>query len=320
MLSIGSNINEVRMDGSLQALRRDLAAFQNFDLTAAEISIHGLDAIKNGRLDRHRTAEIKTIMSDFPYHYSAHVPNPLNLMDRQYQTLHRDVLHASLEFAAESGATVLVYHPGKFLAEEEFAVTAPVTLAQDEQQRLLDMEAIVLQEAADCFPTVTIAMENARPYLRHSPYCYAELPGELLKQIRRIDRANVRMTLDFGHLQMASRFYNLNPVDEIRHCGPLIAHCHVHDNFGNPVNYAEKNQMHQLPFGKGDSHMPVGWGNIPFSEIFATFIETYAGLLICELRSRYFEQTGESARNLAALMLTLSAGEKLVKPLPLMGR
>jgi len=36
MLNIGSNINEVRMDGSLKALQRDLAAFAEFGLTAPD--------------------------------------------------------------------------------------------------------------------------------------------------------------------------------------------------------------------------------------------------------------------------------------------
>ena len=48
--------------------------------------------------------------------------------------------------------------------------------------------------------------------------------------------------------------------------------------------------------------MPVGWGSIPFEDLFAGFIRDYNGLLICELRSRYFEQTGEAAENLAAIL------------------
>lgn len=311
MLNIGSNINEMRVDGSVSRLRSDLEAFQSFGLTAAEISIHGLDLVKNGRLDCSRAAEVQSVMADFPFRYSAHAPNPLNLMDKKYQELHRDVLHASLEFAAESGVEVLVYHPGRFLVEEAFAISAPFVCPPEEQQRLLADEARLLQEAADCFPAVTIAMENARPYLYHSPYCYAEFPARLKQQIDRIDRPNVRMTLDFGHLHMASRFYNLNPVDEVRNCAPLIAHCHVHDNFGNPVTYAEKNQTHQLPFGKGDSHMPVGWGNIQFSNLFQAFIDGYSGILICELRGRYFEATGESAATLAAILQQAGAGERL---------
>ena len=51
--------------------------------------------------------------------------------------------------------------------------------------------------------------------------------------------------------------------------------------------------------------MPVGWGSVPFSSLFAQFIGGFQGLLICELRSRYFEQTGEAAANLAAILRNL---------------
>lgn len=305
MLNIGSNINEVRVDGNLQALVDDLTAFQKFGLTAAEISIHGLDLVRNGGLNRRRTAEIATIMADFPFKYSAHAPNPLNLMNSHSFAMHRDVLHASLECSAAIGVQCMVYHPGRFLAEEEFALRGPIVMTEGEKQGLLDHEAGVLQEAADDFPGVIIAMENARPYLHHSPYCYAEIPSELAVQIRRIDRPNVRMTLDFGHLHLSSRHFQLDPLMEVRAVAPFIAHCHVHDNFGHSVFYTEKTQTHQIPFGRGDSHMPVGWGSVPFHRLFAEFIHEYEGLLICELRSRYFEQTREAADNLADLLVEL---------------
>jgi len=311
MLSIGSNINEVRVDGSLNALRNDLTSFLGFGLTAAEITVHGLDVVRNGLLDRKRSAEIKAILADFPFGYSVHAPNPLNLMNRINTGLHRDVLWASLEFAAEIEAEVMVYHPGRYLVEEEFGVSGPLTLESNEQLLLLEEEAAVLGEAADAFPGVIIAMENARPYLHHSPYCYAELPVELKSQVERINRKNVRINLDFGHLQLSSRFYGLDSIAEVRAIAPLIAHCHVHDNFGNPVYHTEKLQTHQIPFGKGDSHMPVGWGNIPFSSIFAEFIDSYDGLLICELRGRYFENTREAADNLVALLNELGQASQI---------
>lgn len=313
MLSIGSNINEVRVDGSLSALRSDLTAFLSFGLTAAEITVHGLDVVRNGRLDRKRSAGIRSILANFPFAYSVHAPNPLNLMDRTYGELHRDVLWSSLEFAAEIEAEVMVYHPGRYLVEEEFAVRGPLSLERDEQLRLLEEEAAVLRTAADAFPGIVIAMENARPYLHHSPYCYAEHPHELKAQVERINRKNVRITLDFGHLQMSSRFYGLDPVAEVREIAPLIAHCHVHDNFGNPVYHTEKLQTHQIPFGKGDSHMPVGWGAIPFAPLLAEFIESYDGLLICELRGRYFEHTREAAENLAVLLKELGQAAQIAE-------
>jgi sugar phosphate isomerase/epimerase len=302
MLKIGSNINEVRVDGSLKALQCDLAAFQGFGLTAAEISIHGLDAVRNGRLDRRRTSEIQNILADFPFAYSTHAPNPLNLMDHHNPDMHNDVLLASLEFTSAIGARCMVYHPGRFLPEEQFAIKGPLSLTSKLQQALLLHEAELLQKAADSFPETTIAMENARPYLHHSPYCYAEIPQVLAAQIQRIDRDNVRMTLDFGHLHLSARFYDLNMVSEVKNVAPFIAHCHVHDNFGHSVYASEKIQTHLIPFGRGDSHMPVGWGNIPFSSLLTEFIHDYDGLLICELRSRHFEQTGEAAKNLAVIL------------------
>jgi sugar phosphate isomerase/epimerase len=308
MLRIGSNINEVRIDGSLDALRRDLSTFLGFGLDAAEIPVHGVDAVRNGRLDRCRTAETRAILADFPFSYSVHAPNPLNLMDRANGPLHRDLLMASLEFCAEVGAGILVYHPGRYLAEEEFAVRGPALPEREERERLLRREAAVLREAADAFPGVVIAMENARPYLHHSPYCYAELPSELLRQVNRVERSSVRITLDFGHLQMASVFYGLDPVAEVRSISALIAHCHVHDNFGQPAYHTEKIQTHQIPLGKGDSHMPVGWGAIKFRDLFAPFLASYHGMLICELRGRYFEHTREAADNLRAILNHLGMG------------
>jgi len=302
MLKIGSNINEVRVDGSLTALRRDLDAFVDFGLEAAEISIHGLDAVLNGQLDREKTREIVAILADYPLAYSTHAPNPLNLMDEIEPAVHEDVLRASLAFTAAIGARCMVYHPGRYLAEEQFAVRPPLRITRDLQNVLLEREATILAEAADDFPEVVIAMENARPYLYHSPYCYAEIPGELVSQIRRIDRDNVRMTLDFGHLYLAARFYDLDTVAEVAHAAPIIAHCHVHDNFGDSVYFNEKLQTHQLPFGRGDSHLPVGRGEIPFAKLFAPFIDGYEGLLICELRSRYFAETGLARKNLLAIL------------------
>lgn len=307
MLNIGSNINEVRVDGCLKKLRHDLEAFHEFGLTAAEISIHGLDAVRNGVLDRRRSSEIQTILADFPFRYSTHAPNPLNLMDRNCPDLHRDVLHASLEFSAMIGARCMVYHPGRYLAEEAFGILGPLAFTSHEKQEMRDHEAEILQKAADTFPSVIIAMENARPYRHHSPYCYAEIPKKLSKQIQAIDRSNVRMTLDFGHLHLSAHHYHLDMVSEVRAAAPFIAHCHVHDNFGRPGYHTEKIQTQQIPFGKGDAHMPVGWGTIPFDELFAQFIHDYDGLLICELRSRYFEQTGQAAENLADILRKLGS-------------
>jgi sugar phosphate isomerase/epimerase len=311
MLSIGSNINEIRVDGSLTALKNDLDAFLGFGLNAAEITIHGLDLVRNGRCDMKKALTVKSMLNDFPFRISAHAPNPLNLMDTALPDLHRDVLLASLESASIIGAECLVLHPGRFIAEEEFAVRKSSLLTPSEKQALLDHEVRVLTEAADAYPEIIIAMENARPYLHHSPYCYAEKPDELIRQIRRINKPSVLMTLDFGHLHLSSRFYGFDELESVKNAAPYIAHCHVHDNFGRSVYPTEKIQTHQIPFGRGDAHMPVGWGDISFDSLFSPFITDYRGILICELRSRYFDSTGEAAETLRAILTRTKQADTL---------
>lgn len=51
--------------------------------------------------------------------------------------------------------------------------------------------------------------------------------------------------------------------------------------------------------------MPVGWGEIPFVEILSAYIPAYQGMLMMELRSRYFPQTEESKENLTDLLKSL---------------
>ena len=307
MLKIGSNISEVRIDGNLDNLRKDLDAFQQFGLTAAEIGVHGTDVIRNGALDPARLVEIRQILSQYPFSYSVHAPNPLNLMDEEDFDVHVAVMRSSLEFTQAIGAEVMVYHPGRFQAEESFGPVGKMEHSEDRCRKLLDLEAELILNFASEFPEQVIAMENARPYRYHSPYCYAETISALKEQVERINRRNVAITLDFGHLHMAANFYGFKEAAAVNQIAHLIRHCHVHDNFGGSVYHTDKQQTHQIPLGKGDLHMPVGWGDINFTRLFSCFIEQYQGLLITELRGRYFAATGESAASLRRITETLKA-------------
>lgn len=301
MVIIGSKIDEVRVDGQLDQMKKDLKAYEQLGLKAAEIPVHGLDAIRNGRLDARVLKRTIDLLGSFDFKYSVHAPNPLNLMDRESPGLHADVFRASLAFAEAISAEALVYHPGRFVVEEEFTVNVPMP-GEAEKRRLLEAEASTIGELADEFKRVTICMENARPYLIHSPYCYAEQISLLKEQVLKIDRDNVRITLDIGHMYMSSKFYGFDCVEAVKSIAPLIAHTHVHDNFGGAIYQHQKTQTHLIPLGKGDSHMPVGWGSAPIGDILATYRDGYEGMYMMELRSRYFEHVGESRDNLERLL------------------
>jgi sugar phosphate isomerase/epimerase len=307
MLIIGAKIDEVRIDADFEKFRYDLEAFARFGIEATELPVHGFDAIKNGRLDDRQTARVIKVLSDYDFLYSVHAPNPLNLMESVGRDLHVSVLRSSLQFARAVGSRILVYHPGRYIPEEVFPIKGKSDLSDGVKNELREREAITLSTLADEFPDIVICLENARPYLHHSPYCYAEKIGFLKEQVLRINKKNVKINLDFGHLYMSACFYDFDPLEAAQGIAGLIAHAHVHDNFGHAVYVHEKQQTHQIPFGKGDSHMPVGWGEIPIGGILSTFLDRYDGMLMMELRNRYFRHTGESKDNLRQLCNTIKA-------------
>lgn len=301
MFTIGSKIDEVRIDGSLSKFRQDLESLKRMGFKAVELPVHGLDVILNGKLIQKRLDKILVILNDFKFLYSVHSPNPLNLMDKKETGLHADVLLASLEFARQIHAGIVVCHAGRFIPEEFFSFPAR-GLSQKEKEGLMEREAILLQSISEQYPDVTIAIENARPYLGESPYTYGEFPDELKHQIMCINRPNVKINLDVGHLYMTSLFHGYDLEEAVLAVRGLVAHTHIHDNFGGAVHHWEKQQTHQLPFGKGDSHMPVGWGSVPIGPVLDILLPDYTGLLMMELRSRYFDDLEESKQNLEALI------------------
>lgn len=305
MRNIGFKIDEIRIDGDLAAFQRDLDHFAGMGLEAVEIPVHGLDVIKGGLPDDRRLKEVQEILKHYDFTYSVHSPNPLNLMDQWNPELHYSVFKASLEFSEAIGSKILVYHAGRFIPEESFPIQNGHSIKKEVARRLMEVEREQIHRLSEEYPSVTICIENARPYLYHSPYGYGERIDLLKEQVKAIGRPNVRINLDLGHLYMASHFYGFDPVEAVREISDLISHTHIHDNFGGAIYYHERIQTHQIPFGRGDSHMPVGWGQVPIADILSVFIGSYRGMLMMELRSRYFFQAEESKKNLLALLKTV---------------
>lgn len=306
MLTLSTNIHEARLDGNLAKLPGDLLQATRLGLQAVEIGIHGLDAIRAGRLDRLRVSAFLGILRDFPLRLSVHAPDSLDLMAERDADMHRAVLDACLEFCDLAGGEVLVVHPGRWVSEVEFGVAVPWRPQASESQDLLEEEATLLRAAADVFPRVRIALENARPYLPYSPYCYAEFPEDLLGQVARVGRPNVGICLDTGHLHMSARLHGYSETEAAAMLGgkPLL-HLHVHDNFGRVANWTEKTQTHQIPLGRGDLHMPPGRGDIDYRAVLGPIVPTFRGMAVCELRGRYLADLGDHIDGFRRMMASL---------------
>jgi sugar phosphate isomerase/epimerase len=309
---IGSKIDEIRIDGNLNSFRGDLEYYAVLGLEAVEIPVHGLDLIQNGFINEKRLRKVLGILRDFDFEYSVHSPNPLNLMEQRASELHFSVFKASLEFARAIGSKILVYHAGRFLPEESFPISKNHPISRGNASRLMETERQYLTILSEEYPDITICIENARPYLYHSPYCYGERIDSLKQQVENVNRRNVRINLDVGHLYMAARFYRYDLMEAVKKIRDLIAHTHIHDNFGGAIYSHEKIQTHQIPFGRGDAHMPVGMGSIPLVEILAAYLSSYRGMLMMELRSRYFDHLKESKENLIALLQSIANADQTI--------
>jgi len=306
MITVGCKIDEIRIDGNLHNLRNDLERYAALGMKGVEIPVHGVDAIKDGGLDRKRLAAVKEILQGFGFQYSVHSPNPLNLMDTADPHKHLAVFRASLEFAAAIGSRILVYHAGRFTPGETFGLPVIPTRDSEREKKLWAVERRMLRQMAHEFPRVVIGVENARPYLYHSPYCYGEKLDPLKRMVQEVDMPNVRLTLDVGHLNMAAQFYGFDLVRAAAEISNLLAHMHIHDNFVGTSYHSEKIQTHQIPFGRGDAHMPVGRGNVPFSTLLREILPSFSGMMIMELRSRYFGDLKESKTNLQQIIDSLT--------------
>ena len=136
-------------------------------------------------------------------------------------------------------------------------------------------------------------VENARPYLNAPGYCYGESLVLLARMIREVGHCSVGATLDIGHAYLAARRYGWNLYDGVEAVAPLVRHIHLHDNFGRCSASYERKQYEMAAMGRGDMHMPIGWGEIPVWPILQ-LLPRYSGLVTLELRPRYRDKYREA--------------------------
>lgn len=287
MLRLSTNIHDQRLDGDLGRLPAELRRIADLGMDSVEIGLHGLDAIRCGRLDRNRAERFRGIVDDFPLTLTLHAPDNLDLMCDREGDLHRAVLESSLELCSAAGAELLVVHPGRWTTESDFGIKPPAWPDEALAADLAASEAEILRGFADAFPGTTIALENARPFLPYSPCTYAEFPDRLAAQVERIDRPNVGCCLDTGHLHMSSRLHGFDEARAALSLRERLVHLHMHDNFGRTGWWSEKTQTQMVPFGRGDLHMPPGLGDIDFAGVLGPLLDGWDGIAVCELRSRY---------------------------------
>jgi sugar phosphate isomerase/epimerase len=297
------------LGGSLAQLAADLTFFRQCGFDGVEISVHGLDVISGGCLQRSQLDRVRAIVCDFSFAYTVHAPDHVNLAfpQRRWQhepesTLDWDVFVASLDFCAAIGAGVMVYHSGLIALEAVAAGLAPLP-GDEELARAREWEVAAL---ADLVPLaaergVVVAMENRDPH----PWEVAALrrhglPEEqlvkyhagmsvpvLVSQVQAVNHPNLGLTLDVGHLFLAANQVGFDYLQAIAQAAPHVRHLHVSDNWGR-LGGPFEGLNHRVPFGEGDVHLPPGWGAIPHVEVLRQ-LPAYEGYYVLEIRPRFYE-------------------------------
>jgi sugar phosphate isomerase/epimerase len=284
----------IRLGMSIQGGERrdeELTLARRLGYDAVEFGVDGTGMIFGGRL---HPGMLRAALADFGRHefwYSLHGPRSLDLRDRVNREAHLAVAAATLHLAREVGARVLVIH---------FEQRSP-----SPEDETAFVEAI--WRLSDDAGSVLLGIENIE----------VERIEPVIECIRRVNRPNVVMTLDIGHAYLAAAQFGFDFFAAIRDALPLVRHVHMNDNFGrydplrleNFTLYRTQTPADTFPLGKGDLHLPVGWGAIPLDRVFG-LLRGFDGTVIHEYRYPLFLPYAEADQGAARRLIGLLGQSK----------
>jgi sugar phosphate isomerase/epimerase len=245
--------------GSPAALATQLAAVAEAGFTHAELDATHWDVIVGGRLHGSQLRRWTSAIEPFreSLRFTLHGPLDVNLFDLADRSLHVRLLRAGLELAAALNAEIVVYHPGRRLLPPSGSSVTMDELLQAERETLVS--AI---EAATGWDG-ELSVETMTGYVS-GDYTYAIWPKQLARQIEAIAHPRVGACIDFGHMFFTAAYFGFDMLEGLARLAPLTNHFHVQDLFA-----AEAPHGGSIGLGRGDLHLPPGWGEIPFATYLA---------------------------------------------------
>lgn len=277
---IGINAHPARIEGQIKKLEEDLRFFQEIGYDYVEIPVDAVDVVYRGRLVPQRLRVLKALLDDFELAYTVHSPLALDLRDQVDYPLQLNLFRASLDFTAEIGAKIFVYHYGR--------KTEDPSLEELLQRGILEMAAYAAERG------ILICVENIE----------IDTVQNVVDFVREVSQENVGMTLDLGHAYLAAHRFKFDFLESVRLAKPYVKHIHLSDNFGHfeETRLVGYEQYKQIPYrkllalGKGDLHLPPGWGEVPWDAALG-LLEDYEGVLVLEY---YWHRYCSEAREILA--------------------
>jgi sugar phosphate isomerase/epimerase len=263
----------------LRELDERLQALAEVGYTHAEIFIETWDVCIGGCVNSRQLVQLLEVLDAHRDHlsYTYHLPSQINLFDLADRDMHERLLQSGIEVGKAIGAESMVYHPGFRLRSAGGTSVAMFDLMARERETLLDLADRVANWSGHIAIETWIDTGGVG-------YSYAIWPELLAMQVETINHPAVGLCLDFGHVYIAARWYGFGFLQGVARLAPLTTHLHVADSMGI-MDFANRNDP---ALGRGDLHLPLGWGVIPFEDVFSRFDFPKCSVFTLELRDRFF--------------------------------
>jgi len=296
---IGTGFNAGSTNGEFESLEKELRILSEIGVDTVELGLTSLDLIAGGRIIEERADRLVALTKQFDFRYTVHGLVSSNFMEPETCRYQLDAAKALAQICDRIGAGILVQHGGNLRAEQ---IMERAEADAREREALFEL-------AEFCKPYgVRVAFENI--FTTESGQ-YRQTPTQIAETVKTIGHPNLVALIDFSHAYIESTYRGLNFREELRAMASVAGHLHVHDSFGRPqAFYKGYHVQENTALGIGDLHMPLGWGDIDWEDIFSELTFLPGTVLMMEIGRRYHaEQPAslERAKGLMALNGRLSA-------------
>lgn len=288
---IGTGFNAGSVDGEFDSLEIDLRNLADIGVDTVELGLTSLDMIAGGRIIPERADRLVALTSQFDFRYTVHGLVSSNFMDPATCGYQLDAAKALTELCDRVGSRILVQHGG--------------CLRPDQIHERADADArereALFELAEFCKPYgVKIALENI---FTTEPGQYRQTPSQVAATVKTLDHSNLVALIDFSHAYIESTYRGLDFRSELRAMASVAGHLHVHDSFGRPQGFYRPYRLQEnTALGIGDLHMPLGWGDIDWEDIFAELDFLPDTVLMMEINRRYRSEQPQSLERARALI------------------
>ncbi|NSY19315.1 TIM barrel protein [Neorhizobium sp. AL 9.2.2] len=288
---IGTGFNAGSTNGELESLDQELRILSEIGVDTVELGLTSLDLISGGRIIEERAERLVALTKQFDFRYTVHGLVSSNFMEPETCRYQLDAAKALAQICDRIGAGILVQHGGNLRAEQ---IMERAEADARERDALFEL-------AEFCKPYgVRIAFENI---FTTEPGQYRQTPTQIAETVKTIGHPNLVALIDFSHAYIESTYRGLNFREELRAMASVAGHLHVHDSFGRPQAFYKGHHVQEnTALGIGDLHMPLGWGDIDWEDIFSELTFLPGTVLMMEIGRRYHAEQPASLERAKGLM------------------